>query len=412
MYAQPQRVDALDRFLGASPYSPYSALSSPTGANMAAAAVQQPPAYGARECLVRSGSFARGPRCRGPTHQSLTLTCARCAAGSFAGRKAIQPPGGFSSLSIGDGSNYSPYGAASAAPRYGQGYAAAPSAYLGAQQVREATEQRRALSLLRGCWRLPASRPSRVRGLTTETSAAATQQGSTRTKASTALPRTAPRQASGPRLVISAPQGGYGSDLSSHLNLQGGAGRRPPSAGRRAVSQPAYGGGYGAAGGYGGGYGGGAGGYGGAAGGYGYGAGSYGADASAYGAYQGASGYGAAGAYSSPYGAAAGGASPYGGLSSPSARSPGAYGGGSAAYGAGAYGASSYGAAGYGSSAYGSAGSYDAYGGASGGGGAARGQGGGSSNYIPSAAYTPTFVPGQKGQVRSLVGTSHGQHGS
>mmetsp|Transcript_23894 Transcript_23894/g.60847 ORF Transcript_23894/g.60847 Transcript_23894/m.60847 type:complete len:363 (-) Transcript_23894:157-1245(-) len=347
MYAgyQGRSGDALDSFLAQGAggqqgyYQNYSIYPQQQGYQMAAADVQSTPVYG--------------------------------SPGSFAGRKAMAPPGGFSSLSLGDGSNYSPYsryGAYQSGSPAGGGilgqYGAAPGGYGGQSSY--------------------------------------------------------------------SPAGGYGggnADLSNQLNIPN-AMRRPPSAGRRAQSQPSYGAG---ADGYGASsyqaqspYGGAAGGYGAsAAGGYGASAaGGYGASAaggyggaSAYGQQSSAYGGGGYGASSAAAGGGYGGASAYGGAGygQQSSAYGGGYGGASAAGGYGgasAYGnASPYGGAaaggGYGAAAGGGyGGGYGAasgYGGGYGGGGAAAGSPKG--NYSPSSptGASAPFHAGQKGQFGGKI---------
>eukprot|EP00195_Chlamydomonas_chlamydogama_P003412 CAMPEP_0202917878 /NCGR_PEP_ID=MMETSP1392-20130828/72056_1 /ASSEMBLY_ACC=CAM_ASM_000868 /TAXON_ID=225041 /ORGANISM="Chlamydomonas chlamydogama, Strain SAG 11-48b" /LENGTH=312 /DNA_ID=CAMNT_0049610767 /DNA_START=44 /DNA_END=982 /DNA_ORIENTATION=- len=289
-------ADALDRFAAqghySSPYSVYSAY--PQRASMASAA---PPEYG--------------------------------SPGTFAGRRAIQPPGGHSSISLGDASGgygyerSQPYSSYSAQPAggsilqsYGSGQGSAYSAGAGYS-------------------------------------------------------------------VSAAGYSAYGggNDLSSQLNIPGL--RRPPSAGRRAMSQPT---GYGMSS-----YGSGSG--------YGAGSSSYAAPSS-YNSYS--TQYGAGGASSSAYSSPSAGYSSY---SSPYSNAS-SYSNG---YGSSPAGGS-YGASGYGASAYGAGGGADygqaqGYGGGYGGGyGASSPKGAyGSATNLPTPAHQAAFVPGQKGQFGGKV---------
>jgi hypothetical protein len=101
-----QQGDSIDAFLGQGTPTSYYSYSAYPQQQMAAAAVAAPPEYGSRK-LLHALLFPLPWACT----QSLssTLHGRGAAAGSFSGRKPMAPPGGFSSISLGDGSNYSPY---------------------------------------------------------------------------------------------------------------------------------------------------------------------------------------------------------------------------------------------------------------------------------------------------------------
>ncbi|KAL6764950.1 hypothetical protein V8C86DRAFT_2466472 [Haematococcus lacustris] len=104
-----QQADSLETFTRHYPYANYRVWATPAyrayPGPLQQMAQQQQQQFGSRKCSLRPRVSKAGLRVM-PKHRWHFLLR---AAGSFSGRKAMQPSGGHSSLSLADGSNYQPY---------------------------------------------------------------------------------------------------------------------------------------------------------------------------------------------------------------------------------------------------------------------------------------------------------------